>query len=617
MLEGQPTWAGTGREAVLAWIHAPEDGTSRGIVVLGQPAGREQVLSLLAVRRLAVLLARRGYTAVRFFWRGTSDSQPLYGDPDLVGRWQDDVRTVISHVRESRGLPQVPVHAIGYRIGAALLASMSGELGTVVAWEPVGGSAFVRQWTRMRAALASSTPQRDGEADLLSLTLTRAQAESLSGLPAPSPENAAIVKEKDRRRAKAMYAVEPFDTHLHDDVLDLVMDALPEHQPVQGGLVSAPVREISWDDEHGVRLHERLVDVGPEPRVGIVTWAEGSLQSRDEAAGEDPRADALRWRGPGLIVSGGGPDGRAGGGEWPYAARELAAGGFVVLRCDRPTVADSTPVDELQASNSYTLRSAVGLQDMVQWLRDHGCAEVHAGLHCASAWAACLGELHGRPVLSDSTTLIGHAEWKMDLSWWEGLRLVYDADLPAVERAKARSAYLGIADDSALPDVADTAAGDVPSEGPADGAAAKASPVSALVRIAARRLRERDLRGLKSEIRPEIVRWMRWEMPYPLWLRLNRSRRVIGPESVLEPMAARQPVHVVNGRDDIERWEQTRADRAVRELDQRGLPLSERRLEHMDHSLLTSESHRLLVASLRSALPAPEAGAPAGGARVS
>lgn len=256
-------------------------------MVLGQPAGREQVLSLLAVRRLAVLLARRGYTAVRFFWRGTSDSQPLYGDPDLVGRWQDDVGTVISHVRESRGLPQVPVHAIGYRIGAALLASMSGELGTVVAWEPVGGSAFVRQWTRMRAALASSTWQRDGEADLLSLTLTRAQAENLSGLPAPSPENAAIVKEKDRRRAKAMYAVEPFDTHVHDDVLDLVMDALPEHQPVQGGLVSAPVREISWDDEHGVRLHERLVDVGPEPRVGIVTWAEGSLQSRDEAAGED------------------------------------------------------------------------------------------------------------------------------------------------------------------------------------------------------------------------------------------------------------------------------------------------------------------------------------------
>ncbi|WP_144793742.1 hypothetical protein [Kocuria palustris] len=617
MIEGQPTWVGSGRDAVLAWIHAPEDGTSRGIVVLAPPAGREQVLSLLTVRRLAVLLARRGYTAVRFFWRGTSDSQPLYGDPDLVGRWQDDVRTVISHVRGSRGLPQVPVHAIGYRIGAALLASMSGELGTVVAWEPVGGSAFVRQWTRMRAALASSTPQREGEADLLSLTLTGAQAQSLSGLPAPSPEHTVIVKEKDRRRAKAMYAVEPFDTHLHDDVLDLVMDALPEHEAVQGGPVAAPVREVSWEDEHGARLHERLVDVGPEPRVGIVTWAETSLMSRDEAAGEDPRAEALRWRGPGLIVSGGGPDGRAGGGEWPHAARELAASGFVVLRSDRPVVADSTPVDELQASNSYTLRSAIGLQDMVQWLREHGCAEVHAGLHCASAWAACLGELHGRPVLSDSITLIGHAEWKMDLSWWEGLRLVYDADLPAVERAKARSAYLGIADDSALPDAADTAVADRPSDAPAEGGAEKASPVTALVRIAARRLREHDVRGLKAEIRPEIVRWMRWEMPYPLWLRLNRSGRVIGPESVLEPMAARQPVHVVNGPDDIGRWEQTRADRAVRELAQRGLSISEQRLEHMDHSLLTSESHRLLVASLRSALPVPDAAAPAGGARVS
>lgn len=617
MIEGQPTWAGTGREAVLAWIHAPEDGTSRGIVVLGPPAGREQVLSMLAVRRLAVLLARRGYTAVRLFWRGTSDSQPLYGDPDLVGCWQDDVRTVIAHVRQSCGLSEAPVHAIGYRVGAAVLGSMAEELDTVVAWEPVSGGAFVRQWTRMRAALASSTPQREDERDLIGLILTPAQAESLSGLSLPGGERIHDFKEKDRRRAKAMYAVEPFDTHLHDDVFETLMGLLPGGSRRLGARPSEPVLESTWSDEQGVRLHERLVEVGPEPRIGIVTWSEGSLvsepgarslvagaaRSRAGRRGADLRGADLRFSAPGLIVSGGGPDGRAGGGEWPAAARELAADGFVVLRCDRPLVADSTPVDELRASNSYTLRSAIGLQDMVEWLRDRGCPQVHAGLHCASAWAACLGELEGRPVRADSTVLLGHAEWKMDPQWWAGFREVYDADIPAIERSRARSAYLGVVDEPADPGVEDQA----PERG----------PLRSLGAIAVRRLRERDLRGLKGEVRPEIVRWMRYEMPYPLWLRLNRMGRMTGPESVLEPMASRQPVIVVNGPDDYERWEQTRADRAVQQLARRGLPISEQRLEHMDHSLLTSEARRQVTAVLRSSLPVLDRIRLAEGARAS
>lgn len=618
MIEGQPTWAGTGREAVLAWIHAPEDGTSRGIVVIGPPAGREQTLSMLAVRRLAVLLARRGYTAVRFFWRGTSDSQPLWGDPDAAGRWQDDIRTVIEHVRRVCALPQAPVHAVGYRVGAAVLGSVREEFETLVAWEPVSGGAFVRQWSRLRTTIAAATPQRDGEVDLMGLILSRPQAESLAGLPAPAGPGVVEVKEKDRRRAKAMYGVEPFDARLHDDVFDRVMDALPGGGRRLGTQPAVGTLENEWTDEQGVRLHERLVQVGPEARTGIVTWADGALQPADAAAdrprrarrpreaasAEDMRAPDLRWSAPGLIVSGGGPDGRAGGGEWPQAARELAADGLVVLRCDRPLVADSTPVDDLRAMNSYTMRSAVGLQDMVDWLREHGCPEVHAGLHCASAWAACLGEVQGRPLVADSTVLIGHAEWKMDPQWWAGFREVYDADAPPAERARARSAYLGIEDD-------DSAAGPAPAEG------AVACPLRVLAGVAARRLRERDLRGLKSEVRPEIVRWMRTEMPYPLWLRLNRAGRVAGPESVLEPMSARQPVVVVNGPDDFERWEQTRADRAVRQLARRGRPIREVRLQHMDHALLTSESRRQLSAVLRRCLPVADRAAPAGGARAS
>ncbi|MCT1602130.1 hypothetical protein M3E18_03515 [Kocuria sp. p3-SID1433] len=617
MIEGQPTWAGTGREAVLTWIHTPEDGTSRGIVVLAAPAGREQALSMLAVRRLAILLARHGYTAVRFFWRGTSDSQPLWGDPDLVGRWQDDVRTVVEHVRQLCALPEAPLHGIGYRVGAAVLAAMREEFETLVAWEPVSGGAMVRQWARLRTAIAAATPQRDGEVDLMGLVLTSAQADSLAALPAPSGPSVVEIKEKDRRRAKAMYGVEPFDTRLHDDVFARIMDALPDSAAQQGAFPHAAALQNEWMDGGGVRLHERIVHVGPEPRTGIVTWAEGSLSSHpsDAARGrrspavpsqvqDDMRAEDLRWSAPGLIVSGGGPDGRAGGGEWPQTARELAADGLVVLRCDRPLVADSTPVDDVRASNPYTLRSAIGMQDMIDWLRGHGCPQVHAGLHCASAWAACLGELHGHPVSAESMVLIGHAEWKMDPEWWAGFREVYDADAPPAERAQARSAYLGLNEDE-------------PSSPSAEPEAQTPCPLRALVGIAARRLRDRDLRGLRAEVRPEIVRWMRFEMPYPLWLRLNRSGRISGPESVLEPMSARQPVVVVNGPEDLERWEQTRADRAVAQLARRGRAIREVRLPHMDHSLLTSCARRQLTEVLRESLPIAEAAVSGGAVRAS
>ena len=51
---GTGMWTGTGRGATFTWVHTPENGRTRGLVVLAPPAGREAVQGSRALRQLAV-----------------------------------------------------------------------------------------------------------------------------------------------------------------------------------------------------------------------------------------------------------------------------------------------------------------------------------------------------------------------------------------------------------------------------------------------------------------------------------------------------------------------------------------------------------------------------------
>lgn len=603
MIEGQPTWVGAGADAVFAWIHTPQDGTSRGIVVVGAPIGREQSLSVLAVRRLCIQAARAGYTAVRFTWRGMGDSHELPRSEDLLQGWQADALAVVDHVRDRLGVPEIPVHGVGYRAGAAVLGTLADRFESFVAWEPLSGRSMVRQWSRLRGTVARGIPQRPDEVDLLTVSLSPVQAEALSALPIPSGERVAEFKEKDRRRAKGMYGVEPYDTRLHDDVFAAVLDLLPAGSPLSVRTGDLTVAQNRWTDDDGVELLERIVLVGPDRRTGVVTWRAG-LESAETAVvasdgALDPEGRDLHWSAPGVIVSAGGPDGRAGGGEWSATSRALAAQGAVVLRADRPLAADSLPVDDLRASSIYTVRSTQGLQEMVDWLRERGCGQVHGALHCSSAWAACLGEIAGTPVRTDSMLLVCHAEWKMNVDWWTALRESYDADLSPQEKQLAKAAF-GVVDVS-------TPGADplVEQEQPGD-AAAQRRP--SRLRPVLTALRSRDLGTAKSAARDGAVHWLRHDLPHPLWRQLGRRGLVTTPESMLEPMASRQPVTILNGPDDLPRWEQTRSDRAVQRLAARGLPIRELRTPRMDHSLLTVEARRALTEAVLREVPVGDRG---------
>ena len=71
---GTGMWTGTGRGATFTWVHMPENGRTRGLVVLAPPVGREAVQGYRALRQLAMLLAGAGYCVARVSYRGTGDS---------------------------------------------------------------------------------------------------------------------------------------------------------------------------------------------------------------------------------------------------------------------------------------------------------------------------------------------------------------------------------------------------------------------------------------------------------------------------------------------------------------------------------------------------------------
>lgn len=619
MIKGEPTWIGSGTAAVLAWIHTPTNATSRAIVVVAPPAGRELMLSTLTVRRLCIVLAQAGYTAVRFGWRGSLDSQPLDGSQNAVQAWQEDLRSVVAGTRELLGSPDLPTYGVGYRTGAAVLGSLLEDFDAVVSWEPQTGRSFVRQWTRLRQTVAAHVPPTEGLVDLLGMALTPEQTEQFAALGTPVPTHpeepvssgeqgdvvpgvscaVTEVKEANKRRSKAMYAVEPFDTRLHEDVFDMVCAALPEspQQPVAAEL--STVLENSWSDAQGNLLRERLVEIGADHRVGVVTWKAdmgepGNFHATAisaETSAEETSGSAESREVHGLLVSGGGPDGRVGSGEWPLIARALASDGIVTLRVDRPLVGDATPVDAVRATNSYTGRSANSFTEATDWLRANGCTRISAGLLCSSAWAASLGEVHGAPVQASTILLIGHSEWKMSEDLWAQVRETFNADAPPDTAPTNRAARSGPA--RQLP--------------PREFRAGIRGVMDRLA-WAGEVVRSGGLETVKSLARDQVVLTVRTRMPYALWRFSGAVGLLETPERVLAPMSARARVVVLNGPDDLPRWHKTRADRAVQRLSAAGHQITSVESDRLDHSVITATGCRTVLENLRENLVQPATG---------
>src|SRR5919201_1417748 len=88
-------------------------------IVLCYPGPQEYNVAHLAFRKLAGLLARRGWHVLRFDYRGTGDSAGASdeGDPTL---WIQDLRAAVAELKDIAGISAVSV--VGLRLGAAVAA---------------------------------------------------------------------------------------------------------------------------------------------------------------------------------------------------------------------------------------------------------------------------------------------------------------------------------------------------------------------------------------------------------------------------------------------------------------------------------------------------------------
>lgn len=573
---GAGMWTGTGDCATFTWVHTPETGRTRGLVVLVPPAGREAVQGYRALRQLAMLLVGAGYCVARVGYRGIGDSHALRPGEQLLPTWERNVLDATEQAREVCGVTQLPVYGIGYRVGAGLLARLAGHFDRVIAWEPVSGKTFVNQWARLRRATLPEIPVGEG-VDLMGLWLTDEQAAELSSLADPRkldpvPEGVEVYREADQPRAKIMYGVDSLDVRVHYDVLEDLLWRVPRPELVPfTGSGRGPQRN-DFTAPDGTACAEQIVTVDPKGYPGILT---GPVAAHDEQTAIAP------WPGkPVTFFAPGASEPRDGSALWSETARRLAGQGVASLRADRDGSGDRALLWTDRDPNPYRYLNAQALREQARWLGERFGTDVVATVLCSGAWAALRAarESAGLPV--QGMILVSQNEWRMNQAFFDQLRLSYDGDakLRAKETAKATTGRGDAA-------TAAAAAASGPEDAPHAACAAARRG-----RAAARRAldgaavwgRERLAEGKQAGSYA-----LRHYAPPRVWNLMGRNPAASIPDHVLDRASQGRSVTLIVGPQDEPRYRETTADRAVARLQRRGRDIQERFSPGVDHSGLS------------------------------
>ncbi|MBX7558045.1 hypothetical protein K1Y78_61820, partial [Streptomyces sp. tea 10] len=124
---------------IHAWVHGPADDRVRGAVIVAPALAREEVVSHRSMRLVAARAAESGWLVIRLAWSGTSESgaRPALSNPLEV--WHEDLAVAHRAARELVG-PALPVHGIGLRIAAGVLATSPLPFDRRVLWDTVSVS---------------------------------------------------------------------------------------------------------------------------------------------------------------------------------------------------------------------------------------------------------------------------------------------------------------------------------------------------------------------------------------------------------------------------------------------------------------------------------------------
>ncbi|WP_144793745.1 hypothetical protein [Kocuria palustris] len=398
--------------AAAGVLESPLNGRARAAVLVVGPLGRERVVSTAAIAVLSRELAEEGCLVLRLSLRGSGDSHDLDGD-DVRSAWRADVRAAVSELR--RRAPGLAVHAVGLRLGAAVLvdactaAETAGDgteaaagpdaqplagLDWVELWEPLGGRAQLRRDQALRRVSVPRPTEAEGT-EVSGMLWSRGQAECLRTLPDPrrSPLPSAqwsLREEEDREAAEMLWGVGSEFARVPRAAIHEIVERLTAAAALEPPLGPETQRAVDMEPRAAAAL--TVPDSSGAPRRVIETFvrvADGRpavlSAAEDHCAGADGRplpATAVQF----IAAASEPSDGPTG--LWTSAARDLAADGMTVLRAERPGcgILSDPRLDTIPSPyDPATLRAVASDAD---WLKRRTGLPVTAVGLCVGSWLA-------------------------------------------------------------------------------------------------------------------------------------------------------------------------------------------------------------------------------------
>ncbi len=390
-------WIGPDERPLMAWLSVAEDSAIESGVLVLPPIGYAYWSSHRTLRVLAERLAMDGHVALRFDYDASGDSAGAQCDPDRVAAWRNSVRIAAA---ELRGLGCRRLVVVGVRLGGTFALLDGARLGAdaVVAWSPVtSGRRYVRELKLMSTPVPDHglAPGMDAAvvsagsifaaqtlADISALdvklldTVPAARVLLIDGAPQPEPAERLGELGGDVTQCQVAGGESALESHTEyatvpEEIVHTIRSWIgPTHAgrgPVVAGRVAT---RLAWGDSV---LTERIVELGPERFVGVMTESEAS-------AGADDGATVV------FLNSGSEPHigpGRA----WVEYARELATLGHRCLRVDFRGWGES-PDDGHAPGRLYDAHCQQDTIGIVRALRKSGHERIVLVGLCASAWVA-------------------------------------------------------------------------------------------------------------------------------------------------------------------------------------------------------------------------------------
>lgn len=414
---GEATFLPATDRVIHAWIHGPATGRARGAVVLAPALAREEVVSHRSMRLVAARAAEAGWVVVRLAWSGTSESGERPADSDAVRTWEDDLAVGYAAARQIVGR-EAPVHAIGLRIGAAVLAASAVPFEQRVLWEPVGGASFMRQHTGLRHVSGLILPPEvpDG-VEIGGAHFTHAEAEAVRALPDPRRERAPgleVVREQDRRIAKKLYGVASIYAKACPEAIAALVARL------RGGTESR-VDVSGWQPQRSARLH--LAEFGVDVVEELLELGEDGLPaSYTHPVGNHGTGAGAVVLAPSSAEPKDGPTGL-----WTVAARRLAARGIPALRVERHHCGDGAGLDEVKDVNPYTLQGVADIELGARWLSRRTREEITGAGLCVGGWLVAMAAPDS---VMRRRVILNNVAWRPAQGYYD--RLYRDWDVDAV-----------------------------------------------------------------------------------------------------------------------------------------------------------------------------------------